>query len=833
MSAPQLSSSAPLPGDTFFVRLDSQFPAYTQGLREFLEAWRATILPDQNSGRIPLYHIIAGDEIYVKAITGHPSSTQTKRLVLLQTKKRDCPPEVFRAKNAKIVLLPAGSIAARETETIFAFFFTSPEHVLDVRLQHEIVSSEEPEPLVEPTVPTNTETEKDRARIDATIRDIFHGSEEPKQSKPKKKKTFGKKKLSLFIFLLLPFLWYGLMMTASISSLALAGVLLSDGKIATAARANMVSGWAINRGKETLKILGWPLVTLGRQTFVRKQEHVWSLLSNMHEGLSGATQAITHGKNTSRGLLLSENNQTAGSLAASIDATRNDLFLIQNHLGLAQAELASMLGEQSFPFSLPFVTNVGTALEQKLTTLRQDTTTMDNLLSLYQKIAGFSGKRTYLILLQNGMELRPTGGFIGSIGLATFAEGKLTDLSIQDVYTVDGQLKGHVDPPKPIAEFLGQEHWYLRDSNWDPDFSVSGAKAAWFYEKETGTKVDGVIALSVPMVGDILSATGPVLLADYNDRITAENFFGKSLYYTQSGFFPGSTQKKDFLGTLTNALILKLTTEKGIDPFKVFRVITKNLNNFNILFSFPDQDLETLVRQLQWAGAVPTYQSCVDETACLFDYSYIVDANLSVNKVNYFVKRDSMRSVSIAENGDIEETITVSYKNTSVGDDGGGGHYRNYSQIYVPKDATINSITLDGQVVHQRSEAKDKLTGKQTEVKPPFTEPIGSTQHLALVGFVFDVPAGTERRAVISYKRGKKLTFYKQGATIAIVEQRQPGSINTTGQTTVVYPIFWEIQLPKDKTSRHVKQSFLAKDAQVTYNTGLSGNTELRLTFTK
>ena len=50
----------------------------------------------------------------------------------------------------------------------------------------------------------------------------------------------------------------------------------------------------------------------------------------------------------------------------------------------------------------------------------------------------------------------------------------------------------------------------------------------------------------------------------YNNRIklTEENFFGKSLYYTQTNFFPGSTQKKDFLGSLSRAIITKITSDK-------------------------------------------------------------------------------------------------------------------------------------------------------------------------------------------------------------------------------------------------------------------------------
>ena len=68
------------------------------------------------------------------------------------------------------------------------------------------------------------------------------------------------------------------------------------------------------------------------------------------------------------------------------------------------------------------------------------------------------------------MELRPTGGVYRQSCSGNLADGRLADFSVEDVYTADGQLKGHVDPPPPISLLLGQEHWYLRDSNWDRIF---------------------------------------------------------------------------------------------------------------------------------------------------------------------------------------------------------------------------------------------------------------------------------------------------------------------------------------------------------------------------
>lgn len=95
------------------------------------------------------------------------------------------------------------------------------------------------------------------------------------------------------------------------------------------------------------------------------------------------------------------------------------------------------------------------------------------------------------------MELRSTGGFIGSFAVLSFENGKLYDMPIYDVYDADGQLKGHVEPPKPIKNILGEANWYLRDSNFDPDFPTSARRAEWFMKKTLNLDLDGTIAVNV------------------------------------------------------------------------------------------------------------------------------------------------------------------------------------------------------------------------------------------------------------------------------------------------------------------------------------------------
>jgi hypothetical protein len=233
----------------------------------------------------------------------------------------------------------------------------------------------------------------------------------------------------------------------------------------------------------------------------------------------------------------------------------------------------------------------------------------------------------------------------------------LTDFSIEDVYALDGQLKGHVDPPKPIAELLGNEHWYLRDSNWDPDFGESGQKAIWFYEKESGKRIDGVLAINVPIIVSILKAIGPIQLPDYNDRITEENFFGKSLYYTQNNFFPGSTQKRDFLGALARAVMTKIMTDRDINGMALLKSIMLGIDSRDIMMHVQNSEVQSMIEYFGWGGRVYTNTLCsgIDTNRCIGDELLISESNFSVSKVNYYITHDATREITLNPQGEINE----------------------------------------------------------------------------------------------------------------------------------------------------------------------------------
>jgi hypothetical protein len=828
------------------VRIDAQEEEYVTPIREYLEANGCEVCVNQATGQPPAYHIASGDVDFVKSIFSTHRNTAAPKLGIIFNSS------VSGAQKAvgdvcKIVVVDPVHITSADVIEIFSFFFAGNTTTLDKRRnRHEPVptdmSDEEHVPGAGPTPPVavaekpgeDVPSPGDRERIGTIISDVF-GEEQQmmqdvktiKHRRRKVKKSFWMT-LAFFLFVcVFPVAWYASSVGISSASFALAAKQLKQNNTTQAGQCTALGNYWLHQAKFSFGILAFPFRVAGVDSAVRGQERLVSFLSDVSSALSDTSVIVKSGKDIATLLLTSGTSNTTGSSASAVDKLRISVVSVSGTLGLAEAQLSTLLRDKTFPFQIPPVAALGEQTRATLMTLRGTLGYVDELLTLYPNIAGFKEPKTYLVLLQNSNELRPTGGFIGSVAVVKFEDGTMSDFNIQDVYALDGQLKGHVDPPVPIRELLGQEHWYLRDSNWDPDFKESAARAAWFYEKESGNTVDGVIAINVPVVVDLLSATGPILLSDYNDRISAENFFGKSLYYTQNDFFPGSTQKSDFLGTLARTLVTKLTSDTSVNSLAVFRAITAGLMRKDILFQFTDTNLQQLVEHYGWGGRVPADAGCdgVEKEFCTFDPFISIEANLSVSKVNYFVKRSGVREITIAPDGGLTESWSLTIRNTSNATEhqtqGVGGTYLPYIRFFMPPGVQVHDVTLDGQPIHSRD---PKLKGIPAI---PYVENTIVTSDLMGLGVAIEVPAGTQRTLRVTVSRITPLPFGRGGSVLDLLYYKHPG-ISDEGMDTIIrYPIYWTV------TPENTNQTFLAKEGQLEYNSTILQDQIIRLRFTK
>jgi hypothetical protein len=667
--------------------------------------------------------------------------------------------------------------------------------------------------------------DSDKKRIRDTMSEIFGKISQPKikvniQKKPKIiKLLFG-----FLAIILLPIIWYCLTLFTSGIFLYFSVILFNNGKIGFSQKGLNISHGFIKQSENTFALISIPFSLVGQDDILNNQEKLLIALDDISTAGSSAMKIISDSDLLTKNVVSKDysNMTTNASLAKLASSLKTDLPPIIEQLGFAQASLEDLVSNKNGLLATPFLKDIEAKALLSLGKIRTEMQFMQNIVSIYTAMGGFKENKTYLVLLQNSMELRPTGGFIGSIAKVVLNEGMVDNIQILDVYTVDGQLRGHADPPLPIRDILGQEHWYLRDSNWNPNFSDSAKTAAWFYEKETGTTVDGVIAVNSPFIVDLLKATGPINLPDYNnDRITADNFFGKSLYYVHSNFFPGSTQKKDFLGSLFEALLTKLTQSHDVNQVLLMRSIKQAIEKRNILFYMTDTTINSALSAYDWAGDFPDKKLCVNtgKTYCYADYFANIDANLSVSKVNYFIKKLENFDIKINSDGTVGETVNLKYTNTATDNTiGVGGVYRNYTRFYIPEDATTSSVLLNGQPVSWRNTQKNEIKNI------PYLE-LGQVQNgIREIGLIFDVPLKSEVQVNFIYKRLKQIPV--TGKIIyEMYRQKQPGIQQTSGETVISYPADWQI-IPDVS---NLKASSVANVTQLRYNNSLESDDHISI----
>jgi len=307
-------------------------------------------------------------------------------------------------------------------------------------------------------------------------------------------------------------------------------------------------------------------------------------------------------------------------------------------------------------------------------------------------LAGYPNKSTFLILLQNSDELRPTGGFIGTYGILQTENADITRFDTHDIYHMDMPVKDAVNiiPPEPIKKYLNQK-WYMRDANWSPDWPTSAQKIEWFYNTEnkllTGKnqvnnfdgQFDGVIAITPKLVTSLLSLVGPINID--GQEYTEDNFTELLEYRVEKSYeklgIP-KWQRKEVIGDIIRELKIRLLNL----PSKKWQDVLSNLNsNFskkNILIYLKNPELENLAKEQNWAGEIKDSAS---------DYLMIVDSNMAALKTDAVMNRSVDYNINETADGLIAK-LTINYAHRGPVD-WKTSKYQSFTRIYVPLGSSI------------------------------------------------------------------------------------------------------------------------------------------------
>lgn len=416
---------------------------------------------------------------------------------------------------------------------------------------------------------------------------------------------------------------------------------------------------------------------------------------------------------------------------------------------------------------------------------------LDEISSFADVLPGITGAgedRTYAILFQNNMELRPGGGFIGSYGIVKLHNGKFESFTIHDVYDSDGQLKGHVEPPFAIRRYIPIVHLFLRDSNFDVDATNNAKEEAFLLNQETGESVDGVFAVDLSFVRALLSLTGGIYVPSYNQTVTKDNFFLLTEQHAEKNFFPGSSQKKDFLNTFFYGLLQKLETNHIQLSKNSLELLLSSAKEKHVLLSFANPTIQEPFTYSGYSSSLWDNRS--DNPQIINDFLGINEANLGINKANYFVKRTVAQKVLVNDKGEVNEAVSVTYTNSSKKGEWPGGVYRNYIRFILP----LNSVLKDVLINNQSQNIVSAITDPKIYEAPYFVTPKGlevektEEEGKTIYGFLITVPEGGYLTVSLAYQLGDTVSLKSQSAIYSLKLFKQPGTDSIPYLLDVAYP---------------------------------------------
>ncbi len=441
-------------------------------------------------------------------------------------------------------------------------------------------------------------------------------------------------------------------------------------------------------------------------------------------------RALITGKND-----VSSKSSITNELKKDLEYMETAIFKInaaENNLSLVSEEIMPP------PFREKFI-----SLKDKISGIAGLLRDLQEEIPAVLKLLGDRYPHRFLVLLQNDTEARPTGGFIGSYIIVDINDGYITKVDFNDVYDSDGQLKEDIVPPPDIAKV--SKNWRLRDSNYSPDFALSGEKAAWFLQKEKGPSVDSVIAVNQSFIAELFSITGPINLEGFSYPVTGENF-QLILSYLIESKFSGAQNPKAVLGQVIPVFMKKLFSEQNIGA--ALPMIFGGMRDKSIMAYSRDGQVQKLFEGIGLGGKViPTGPND--------DYLNVIISSIGGNKSDLYMKQRVTHNTLVLNDGTLVDAVSVkrahtwSEKNliyikdilskfgfTEISDQLidilGRGKNKSFVKVYVPKDSTL--IDADG------IDMKNVDTIYDSEINKTYFM------------FEMEVPFASDKEVTLSYK---------------------------------------------------------------------------------
>jgi hypothetical protein len=278
-------------------------------------------------------------------------------------------------------------------------------------------------------------------------------------------------------------------------------------------------------------------------------------------------------------------------------------------------------------------------------------------LRLATTLYGPAGEARYFLAFQNPAELRGTGGLIGQYGVLESSPRGPRLTEVQPYAALDERTRGRVRLPAEVARRYGR---FSVDHAWSavnipPDLPTVGGIVVGLYQRATGTRLDGVVAVDPLAVAEVLRVSGPVTVDGV--RLSASNVAHVTLVGAYIRYAADNQARRAFLEKTAQATFAAFRRALGARPDALVRALALAAQGRHLQVYSDDPAVERGLLDLGIGGS-----AAAPETG---DYLMPVTVNTGGNKLDAFLHRTLRYRVTLQPDGSAKASASITLRNDS------------------------------------------------------------------------------------------------------------------------------------------------------------------------
>ena len=314
-----------------------------------------------------------------------------------------------------------------------------------------------------------------------------------------------------------------------------------------------------------------------------------------------------------------------------------------------------------------------------------------------QTALGATADKRYMVIFQDNQNLRPAGGFAGTLALVTVSHGRITSYSFSTSTPLSNAYNGNrsevIPQPWPLQQYLAQDGFQIQDALWWGDFPRSAQMYMQMYAETGWPPIDGIVAVQPAAVSDILRVTGPITVdVDGQQRtVTADNLLqeiDRQEILRRQGVKVDATHK-EVLEEVGAKLIAQIAASKRGELAQIARKLAAAANRRDIQTYASDQSVQAALDARGWTGKLvpdPTIPTLA-----------VTMGNVAENKSALTMQPSMDLTFGALQNGKQQVTLKIDLANNGKqgGDPLYDGFQRWYIEVQLPKGSTLDGSQPD------------------------------------------------------------------------------------------------------------------------------------------